>query len=183
MPTSRFGNKGEPGSVFPERRVSVSGLRGSWSGENRTTVASSDPWGGRMRLTRIVYWGSTGLSALLFAAPGFALVSRNAQFAADMARMGYPSYFLPFLGVWKILGAIVILAPGVPRLKEWAYAGMIFDVSGAVVSRAAAGDRGPELFLPFLIAGLVILSWALRPSGRHLAAPDGSGLLVLRPRR
>jgi uncharacterized membrane protein YphA (DoxX/SURF4 family) len=133
----------------------------------------------RTRSTRILYWASTALTALLFAAPGLALVSRNAQFAADMARMGYPPYFLPFLGVWKILGAIVVLAPGVPRLKEWAYAGMIFDISGAVVSRAAAGDRGPELFLPFVIAGLVLLSWALRPAARRLQAPDRSGLLAL----
>lgn len=134
----------------------------------------------RMKLTGIGYWASTILTAVLFTAPGIALVLRNPQFAADMARMGYPPYFLPFLGIWKILGAVVILAPGARRLKEWAYAGMIFDICGAIVSRAAVGDRGPELILPFVIAGLVTLSWALRPNDRRLTAshrlPDPSPL-------
>jgi hypothetical protein len=128
----------------------------------------------KAKLTGIVYWVSTGLTAVLFAAPGIALILRNPHFAADMARLGYPSYFLPFLGVWKILGAIVILMPGARRLKEWAYAGMIFDISGAVVSRASAGDYGPELILPLVIAGIVALSWGLRPEDRRLAtvSPD-----------
>jgi hypothetical protein len=119
--------------------------------------------------TNLVYWVSTGLTATLFAAPGFALVMRNPHFVADMTRLGYPAYFLPFLGIWKILGAIVIVAPGTRHLKEWAYAGMIFDICGAIVSRAAIGDRGPELILPFVIAGLVVLSWALRPDNRRLS--------------
>ncbi|HET7885642.1 MAG TPA: DoxX family protein [Bradyrhizobium sp.] len=120
--------------------------------------------------TNLVYWVSTGLTAALFAAPGFALLTRNPHFVADMTRLGYPAYFLPFLGIWKILGAIVIVAPGTRYLKEWAYAGMIFDISGAIVSRAAIGDRGPELILPFVIAGFVALSWTLRPDGRRLSA-------------
>jgi hypothetical protein len=119
--------------------------------------------------TTLVYWGSTSLTAALFAAPGLALIMRNPHFVADMTRLGYPAYFLPFLGIWKILGAIVIIAPGTRYLKEWAYAGMIFDISGAIVSRAAIGDRGPELILPFVIAGLVALSWGLRPDGRRLS--------------
>lgn len=116
----------------------------------------------------LAYWIVTGLAALLFAAPGTALLLHNAHFAADMARLGYPTYFLPFLGIWKILGAIAVVVPGTPRLKEWAYAGMMFDISGAVVSRAFAGDIGLELILPFFIAGLVALSWALRPADRRL---------------
>jgi hypothetical protein len=119
-------------------------------------------------MARIGYWVSTGLVALLFAAPGLALLLHNPQFAQEMARLGYPSYFLPFLGVWKILGAIVVLAPRTAYLKEWAYAGMMFDISGALVSRALAGDGGFELFLPFVIAALVALSWALRPAERRL---------------
>ena len=124
----------------------------------------------RTNLTRIGYWAATGLTALLFAAPGFALLLRNARFAEDMARLGYPPYFLPFLGAWKILGAVAILLPGTARVKEWAYAGMIFDISGAIVSRASSGDRGPELVLPLVIAALVALSWMLRPTDRRLAA-------------
>src|SRR5579871_3408139 len=124
---------------------------------------------GRGKWIVIVYWVSTVLSALLFAAPGLALVVRDAHIAAEMARLGYPGYFLPFLGIWKILGAVVILIPGARYLKEWAYAGMIFDIAGAIVSRAAAGDHGPELFLPFIIASLVALSWGLRPDDRRLS--------------
>jgi hypothetical protein len=118
---------------------------------------------------KLVYWVSTGLTAALFAAPGFALVTHNPHFVADMTRLGYPAYFLPFLGIWKILGALIIVAPGTRYLKEWAYAGMIFDISGAIVSRAAIGDHGPELILPFVIAGLVALSWGLRPDSRRLS--------------
>jgi hypothetical protein len=59
--------------------------------------------------------------------------------------------------------------PGARHLKEWAYAGMIFDIGGAAVSRAAAGDNGPELIVPFVIAGLAALSWWLRPDSRRLS--------------
>ena len=124
---------------------------------------------GRGKWIGIVYWVSTGLTALLFAAPGLALLSRDPHFVSEMTRLGYPGYFLPFLGVWKVLGAIVVLIPGARYLKEWAYAGMFFDITGAIVSRAAAGDHGPELFLPFVIAGLVALSWGLRPDDRRFA--------------
>jgi hypothetical protein len=117
----------------------------------------------------IIYWASTALTALLFAAPGLALVLRDPHFVAEMTRLGYPGYFLPFLGVWKILGAIVVLVPGARYLKEWAYAGMIFDIAGAIVSRAVAGDHGPELILPFAIAGFVALSWGSRPDNRRLS--------------
>ena len=123
----------------------------------------------RARGIVIVYWVSTVLTALLFAAPGLALVLRDAHFVSEMTRLGYPGYFLPFLGIWKILGAIVVLIPGGRYLKEWAYAGMIFDIAGAIVSRAAAGDHGPELILPFIIASLVALSWGSRPGDRRLA--------------
>lgn len=117
----------------------------------------------------IIYWASTALTALLFTAPGLALVLRDPHFVAEMTRLGYPGYFLPFLGVWKILGAIVILIPGARYLKEWAYAGMVFDICGAIVSRAAAGDHGPELVLPFVIAGVAALSWGSRPDNRRLS--------------
>lgn len=79
--------------------------------------------------------------------------------------MGYPSYFLTILGTWKILGAIVVAAP---RLKEWAYAGMIFDLTGAAASRAFVGDGAPLVLVPIAIAGVVLASWSLRPASRRL---------------
>jgi uncharacterized membrane protein YphA (DoxX/SURF4 family) len=114
------------------------------------------------------YWIATGLAALLFAVPGAALLARNAHFASEMARLGYPAYFLTILGALKILGALVILAPGFRRLKEWAYAGLMFDVLGAVLSRLATGDPAVMLIVPLLVGALALVSWALRPAARTL---------------
>ena len=120
----------------------------------------------------LAYWGSTALSAGLFAVPGAALLARAPHFVHDMAHLGYPDYVLPLLGVWKLLGALVILAPRLARLKEWAYAGMIFDATGAAVSRGVLGDGLLAIAMPLLISGVVLASWALRPAGRTLnAAP------------
>lgn len=122
------------------------------------------------KLRSVAYWGSTVLSAGLFAVPGTALLARAPHFVQDMAHLGYPAYMLALLGVWKILGAAVILAPRLARLKEWAYAGMVFDATGAAISRAALGDGPFAVAIPLLISGVVLTSWALRPAGRTLNA-------------
>jgi uncharacterized membrane protein YphA (DoxX/SURF4 family) len=124
-----------------------------------------------MRAKTIGYWVATGLAALLFAVPGIGNLARVPQIAQDMAHLGYPTYFLSILGTWKILGALAIVVPALPRLKEWAYAGMIFDLTGAAVSRAASGDGASMVIAPLAIAGLVVASWALRPEGRVLRSP------------
>lgn len=123
------------------------------------------------KLRTLAYWSSTVLSATLFAVPGAALLARAPHFVHDMARLGYPNYFLPLLGVWKLLGAAVIPAPRLARLKEWAYAGMMFDATGAVVSRAVLGDGVVAVVLPLCISAVVLASWALRPPGRTLKSP------------
>jgi uncharacterized membrane protein YphA (DoxX/SURF4 family) len=117
---------------------------------------------------RILYWLATGAAALLFAIPGSALLIGVPHFTVEMARLGYPSYFLVLFGLLKIVGALTILAPGFPRLKEWAYAGMMFDALFAAYSRGALGDPLPQIILPLLIGGLVLTSWALRPVTRKL---------------
>ena len=114
------------------------------------------------------YWIFTVLTALLFAVPGVALLLRVPHFTADMAQLGYPVYFLTILGIGKLLGVITILSPRLPRLKEWAYAGMIFDVSSAVISRAVMGGDAIKILPPILVGVIVILSWRLRPAGRAL---------------
>ena len=114
------------------------------------------------------YWLVTPLVALAFVAPGIGNLVHAPQIAHDMAHLGYPSYFLTVLGTWKILGAIAITIPGFPRLKEWAYAGMMFDLTGAAISRAASGDGVGGIVPPLAIAALVITSWALRPQNRQL---------------
>ena len=124
-----------------------------------------------MKAKTIGYWVTTVLAAPLFAVPGAGLLARMPHFTEEMAHLGYPLYFLTFLGVWKVLGALAILVPRLPRLKEWAYAGMIFDCTGAAASRAASGDGLGVVIGLFAIAGLVVASWALRPEGRVLNSP------------
>lgn len=114
----------------------------------------------------VVYWVTTLLAALLFAVPGMALSARAPHFVVEMAHLGYPPYFVSILGPLKILGAAAILAPRVPRLKEWAYAGMMLDVMSAVASRIAVGDGGLKVIVPLVIGGLVLLSYVLRPEYR-----------------
>ena len=85
--------------------------------------------------------------------------------------LGYPMYFFAILGVWKVLGAIAILVPRFPRLKEWAYAGIFFDLTGAAASCAAVGGYGAYAFhviAPLIIAGFTVASWALRPPSRTI---------------
>ena len=87
------------------------------------------------------------------------------------ARLGYPLYFFAILGIWKVLGAIAILVPGFPRLKEWAYAGIFFDLTGAAASCAAVGGYGAYAFhviAPLILTGFTVASWALRPESRTI---------------
>jgi uncharacterized membrane protein YphA (DoxX/SURF4 family) len=120
------------------------------------------------RARQVIYWAATVLTVLSFSVPGLGNIIRAPHIAQDMAHLGYPTYFLAILGTWKILGAIVVVAPRLPRLKEWAYAGMIFDLTGATASRAAVGDGAAMVVVPLMIAGVVLASWSLRPPARRL---------------
>jgi len=126
----------------------------------------------RSKTQRNVYWVATVLTALLFAVPGIGDVLGFPHFVTEASRLGYPDYFLPFLGAWKILGAIAIVLPRTARLKEWAYAGMTIDISGALASHIALGDPLPTIVVPCVIAALVFASWALRPQQRRLLSPQ-----------
>jgi uncharacterized membrane protein YphA (DoxX/SURF4 family) len=81
-------------------------------------------------------------------------------------RLGYPLYFLSIQGAWKILGGIVLLLPGLALLKEWAYAGVIFNMTGAVASSLICGHGIGSVIAPLIITGIAFLSWAWRPSKR-----------------
>jgi hypothetical protein len=129
----------------------------------------------------IVYWVMTILVAMPIGSGG---VGQILQYRADphgvVAALGYPMYFFLILGVWKVLGAIAILAPGLPRLKEWAYAGIFFDLTGAAASCAAVGGYGANGFhviAPLIITGFCVASWALRPGSRKIGVliPAQSG--------
>jgi uncharacterized membrane protein YphA (DoxX/SURF4 family) len=138
-----------------------------------TTLTLDARTHGGTKLRTIAYWGTTALTAAAFLAGGLADLTRGPALVSGMAHLGYPGYFMLILGTWKVLGALAILAPRLPRLKEWAYAGMLFDLSGAALSHAAVGDPSTKVLVPLVILGLAVASWALRPAlgGRKLQAP------------
>jgi hypothetical protein len=125
-----------------------------------------------MKSKNIAYWITTVLVAFFIGTGGVAQVAHVPGTVNGFVHiLGYPAYFVTILGVWKVLGAIAILAPRFPRLKEWAYAGIFFDLTGAVASIAAVGGYGAYAFhilSPLIIAGLTIASWALRPPSRRI---------------
>ncbi|MFZ0814608.1 MAG: DoxX family protein [Candidatus Sulfotelmatobacter sp.] len=134
-----------------------------------------------MKAKSVIYWASTILVAVTIGSGGAAQVAHLQQNVDGFVRvLGYPLYFVTVLGVWKLLGAIAILVPRFPRLKEWAYAGIFFDLTGAAASWAAVGGSGEAFHIaaPLSIAGFAVASWALRPESRKIgvlfAAVDGS---------
>jgi uncharacterized membrane protein YphA (DoxX/SURF4 family) len=139
-----------------------------------------------MKTRTLAYWITTGLLAFAFLGGGLLDLSGSPDVDAQMAHLGYPAYFAILLGAWKVLGALAILVPGLPRLKEWAYAGMVFDLTGAVVSHAAVGDAVAQLFPAIALLGILAASWALRPASRVLAgakeqtSPRPLGLAIQR---
>jgi uncharacterized membrane protein YphA (DoxX/SURF4 family) len=122
-----------------------------------------------MNSRNLGYWASTGLVGFAFAAGGLFDLSRGQQIIATFTHLGYPPYLATLLGVWKVLGAVAIVAPRFPRLKEWAYAGIAFDLTGALISHLAAGDGVGNLMPPVVLLTLATASWALRPESRSLA--------------
>jgi uncharacterized membrane protein YphA (DoxX/SURF4 family) len=124
----------------------------------------------------IAYWVTTVIIAAEFAVGGVMDILRLPPFFAILKHLGYPGYFSVILGVGKVLGAVAVLAPRFPRLKEWAYAGMFFNMTGAATSHLAVGDPAVTLVAPIIFTGLVVASWALRPLARRddLADPASS---------
>ena len=108
---------------------------------------------------KIIYWIATLWLSLGMISTGFVQIIKMKEEADMMTHLGYPPYFLTILGVWKILGVIAILIPNFPLVKEWAYAGFFFAMSGAVLSHLAAGDAAKDFFGPVLLLILTILSW------------------------
>ena len=130
-------------------------------------LLKKDPW---MTLKLLGYWGATAFFALLMVLLAMGELSPN----NDTFQIRIPAYLLTLLGVWKLLGVIALLVPGFPRLKEWAYAGFFFDLTGAAVLIIASG-LGTVILLPIILILILVASWALRPSSRTLG--------VLFPRR
>src|SRR5262245_13180686 len=108
-----------------------------------------------MQGTKVLYWILTGLMAAFMFMASIPDVLRPPEVIAAFAHLGYPAYLLPFLGSAKILAVIAILFPGFPRLKEWAYAGLVFDLIGAFYSHISVGDTFSTWIFPIIALFLV----------------------------
>ena len=117
---------------------------------------------------KIIYWIATLWLALGMLSTGIVQLFNMKDEVDFILRLGYPMYFLTLLGIWKILGVVAVLIPKFPLLKEWAYAGFFFSMSGAIFSHIAMGDGVKELFGPSLLIVLTVVSWYFRPISRKI---------------
>jgi hypothetical protein len=124
---------------------------------------------------KIIYWIATiWLASGMLATGALQLFRAKAEGALappgvyGITNLGYPVYFLTILGVWKILGVVALLIPKFPLLKEWAYAGFFFAMSGAVFSHIAVGHPMSELIPSLLLLVLTVVSWYFRPADRKI---------------
>lgn len=123
------------------------------------------------RARQIAYWIPTALGALAMLGSAAANLSGAPEVVESIKKLGMPTYLPMILGTWKLLGALTILAPKLPRLKEWAYAGFTFLLTGAFISHLAAGDPVGQAVPSLVILAILLASWALRPEGRKLEGP------------
>jgi len=122
---------------------------------------------------KIIYWVATALLAFGMLQSGIFAVLRTKQWIDLVVALGYPIYFLTILGIWKILGVIAILIPRFKLLKEWAYAGFFFAMTGALTSHLACGDYSVKgLIGPFFQIVFIILSWYFRPADRKIVSAN-----------
>lgn len=134
-------------------------------------MAKRNPPAGRTG--KIIYWVATIWLALGMVSTGIVqlLKQKEGPGAVDsMTQLGYPLYLLIVISIWKLMGVVAVLIPRYPLLKEWAYAGFFFVMSGAIVSHIAVGDQVSELFPALLLLVLTIISWYFRPSDRKLVS-------------
>lgn len=117
---------------------------------------------------KIIYWVATIWLSLGMVSTGIVQLIPMEEEVQKMNTLGYPSYFLTIIGVWKILGVIAVLVSKFPLVKEWAYAGFFFLMSGAIFTHIAAADEAVEYFGPGLLLVLTIVSWYFRPADRKL---------------
>ncbi|RVU00902.1 DoxX family protein [Mucilaginibacter limnophilus] len=118
------------------------------------------------RRKKVVYWIATLWLSLGMLSTGSVQLIKQKQEVAMMTHLGYPLYFLTLIGVWKILGVIAVLIPKFPILKEWAYAGFFFTMSGAIFSHLFCHDGAKDIFGPVLLLMLTVISWYFRPANR-----------------
>lgn len=118
--------------------------------------------------SKVIYWIATGWLALGMLSTGIVQLIKMQGEVNNFTNLGYPIYLMTILGTWKILGVIAILVPKLPLLKEWAYAGFFFTMTGALISHLLSGNGAQEIFGPGLLLVLTVISWYFRPSTRKL---------------
>ena len=116
--------------------------------------------------SKVIYWVSTGLLAALSVFAAFTYLSGSPQTVQGFAHVGYPQQLRIILGIAKLLGAITLVFPGLPKLKEWAYAGFTFAWVSAFVAHYLAKD-GPAAFMPLILLVLLFVSYVTRPTSRR----------------
>jgi uncharacterized membrane protein YphA (DoxX/SURF4 family) len=117
---------------------------------------------------KIIYWIATIWLSLGMVSTGGVQLFKVKEEVDMMTHLGYPIYLLTILGIWKFLGVVALLIPKFPLVKEWAYAGFFFAMSGAVFSHVVNGDDAKELFGPLLLLVLIAVSWYFRPEERKI---------------
>ena len=118
---------------------------------------------------KIIYWIATGFLAFGMLAGGVQQLLQIGAYVDIVTQLGYPIYMLSILGGWKILGVIAILIPKFPLIKEWAYAGFFFAMSGAAISHITVGQPFSEAVPSLILLSVTILSWYFRPDSRKLS--------------
>jgi hypothetical protein len=116
---------------------------------------------------KIIYWIATVWLALGMVSTGIVQLLKVEDEVDVITKLGYPVYFLTLLGMWKLLGSVAVLVPKLPLLKEWAYAGFFFAMSGAIFSHVASGNTN-EIFPALLLLVLTLVSWYFRPAERKI---------------
>ncbi len=118
----------------------------------------------------IIYWAATTLLCFGMLGSGLAQILHAKDMITLITPLGYPLYFLYIIGIWKVLAVIAILIPGFKLIKEWAYAGLFFVMTGALVSHLSVGHYGlQEIIGPLMQTIFIILSWYFRPANRKIS--------------
>jgi len=121
------------------------------------------------KTNKIIYWVATLFLSVGMLAGGIQQMLQIGGYNEIITQLGYPLYLLSIIGTWKILGVIAILIPKFPLLKEWAYAGFFFVMTGAAISHLAVGQPFVETIPALILLIAIVLSWYFRPTDRKIS--------------
>lgn len=122
------------------------------------------------KTNKIIYWVATLFLSVGMLAGGIQQMLQVGGYNEIVTQLGYPLYLLSIIGTWKILGVIAILIPKFPLLKEWAYAGFFFVMTGAAISHLAVGQPFVETIPALILLIAIVLSWYFRPTDRKISS-------------